>query len=58
MTKDEIENLMLATITISTELGVRFLEDYLNGDKYFNISSSNDNLQKARKLLTYTFKLD
>ena len=58
LTKDEIENLMLATITISTELGVRFLEDYLNGDKYFNISSSNDNLQKARKLLTYTFKLD
>ena len=58
LTKDEIENLMLATITISTELGVRFLEDYLNGDKYFNISSSNDNLQKARKLLTYTFKLN
>ena len=35
LTRLEVSLLVLATQTIATELGGRFLADYLSGDKYF-----------------------
>ena len=48
LTIEEKETLVLACITISIELGVRFLTDYLQGDKYFKITSYNHNLVRSR----------
>jgi len=34
------------------ELSARFLEDFLNGDKYFKTSRENHNLERGRNQLT------
>ena len=57
LTKDERANLRLATQTISIELGTRYLEDYLSGNKYFNFRDPKETLRKADALLTCTLKL-
>lgn len=44
----EIENLVNSTIIITLECGMRFLTDYLDGDKYFRIHRENHNLDRAR----------
>lgn len=48
LTEREIETLALSVFTITIELASRFLDDYLNGDKYFNTSYSGHNLVRAR----------
>lgn len=47
LTKDETDLLPLSVFTIAMELGMRFLEDYLRGDKYFHISFEDENLVRA-----------
>ena len=40
-----------APFCIAAELGLRYLTDHLNGDKYFKINYKGENLDKARKIL-------
>ena len=51
LTEKEIETLPLGAITMTTECGVRFLTDYLEGDVYFHKSYENHNLDRAKSQL-------
>ena len=44
----EKDTLSLGAITITIECGLRFLTDYLDGDKYFKTSYPDHNLTRAR----------
>ena len=47
--------LPLGAFVMTLECGMRFLTDYINGDKYFSIDRESHNLDRARtqiKLLT------
>ena len=48
ITDREIELLPLGALVITFETGMRFLTDYLNGDKYFHIAHEKHNLERAR----------
>lgn len=48
LTKREKELFPWSIYILSIELASRFLEDYLNGDKYFHIKKPNHNLLRAR----------
>ena len=52
LTQAEIDTLPLGAITISVELGMRCLTDYLNGDVYFKTNYEDHNLDRARCQLT------
>jgi len=43
----ERRNLHSALLLITFELGVRFLTDYLQGNRYFKVTKADDNLNKA-----------
>ncbi len=49
--KEEIDTLVLGCITITTELAIRFLTDYLEGDKYFKVNKDKHNLIRSRSQL-------
>ena len=44
----ETENLATGALMMTYECGMRFLEDFLRGDVYFNVSRENHNLDRAR----------
>lgn len=44
----EIENLALATKYITFIMGLRFLTDYIDGDKYYKVSFAKHNLQRTK----------
>ena len=48
ITEAEKDSLALGAIAMTVECGVRFLSDYLNGDKYFKIHYPDQNLVRAR----------
>jgi Ser/Thr protein kinase RdoA (MazF antagonist) len=48
ITQPEVEHLSLSGKIITIEIGLRFLTDYLCGDKYFGIQRPNHNLQRCR----------
>ena len=48
LTQNEIDQLAFAGWLITTEIGMRFLTDYLDGDKYFRIEKPEHNLIRAR----------
>lgn len=48
LTREEIEQLPLGAYTMTMECGIRFLADYLNGDRYFKIHHKEQNLDRAR----------
>lgn len=48
LTEVEISNLALSAKILTLECGIRFLTDYLDGDKYFKIHRDNQNLDRAR----------
>jgi len=48
LSQTEKDHLVLATQTLATELGARFLTDYLLGDPYFGIQHTGQNLDRAR----------
>ena len=48
LSENEIETLALGAVTMTVEVGVRFLTDYLDGDKYFGIHYPEHNLVRAR----------
>lgn len=47
----EIANLAFACRTITLELAMRFLDDYINGDTYFRCAYEKHNLVRARNQL-------
>jgi len=51
LTKSEIELLPNSVLTMAIELAARFYKDYLDDDKYFNISYPLQNLVRARCIL-------
>lgn len=48
LTEKEIEMLPLGALTMTLECGVRFLSDYLDGDRYFAVHREKHNLIRAR----------
>lgn len=48
LTQKEIDTLALSCFCLTTELAVRFLDDYLRGDPYFKIKSASHNLERTR----------
>ncbi len=44
----EKETMALGAITMTVECGMRFLTDYIDGDKYFKVDHENHNLDRAR----------
>ena len=48
LTEAEVNNLVLGAFTITMEIGVRFLKDYLDGDIYFRTAYPEHNLVRAR----------
>jgi len=48
LTKNEIDTLVLGAITMTTECGLRFLTDYIDGDNYFKVDYPEQNLDRAR----------
>ncbi len=51
LTEREREVLPLGSFTMTLECGMRFLTDYLKGDKYFSIDYPQHNLNRARAQL-------
>lgn len=52
LTEAEVDSLVTGTAVIAYELGMRFLGDYISGDKYFRIDYPTHNLVRARAQLT------
>ena len=48
LTEAEIDSLALSCFVLTTELAVRFLDDYLRGDPYFKINYADHNLVRTR----------
>ena len=57
LTQKEVDTLALGAFAMTVECGIRFLSDYLDGDKYFRIHYPEQNLDRARCHLTYAQKL-
>ena len=51
LTAREIELLPMGAKLMTLECGMRFLADYLNGDKYFRVHREGHNLDRARTQL-------
>lgn len=51
LTPAEIEALPMGAFLMTLELGIRFLTDYLDGDRYFRISYPEQNLDRAKNQL-------
>ena len=48
LTQKEIDTLALSGFVLACELATRFLDDYITGDKYFNIKKPGHNLIRTR----------
>ncbi len=48
LTPAETESLSDGAVLMTYECGIRFLSDYLNGDKYFRTSREGQNLDRCR----------
>ena len=48
LTENEVRALPMGAFMLTFEQAIRFLEDYLNGDKYFRINYPEHNLDRAR----------
>lgn len=51
LTREELELLPFAALIITAEDGIRFLADHINGDTYYSIDYSGQNLDRARTQL-------
>lgn len=58
LTDTEIENLAFSAILITFECGMRFLGDYIDGDRYFHIDRPNHNLDRARTQLKLVWDME
>lgn len=48
LSEKELNSMVLGAITITIELGVRFLDDYITGDKYFKTLYPGHNLVRTK----------
>jgi len=48
LTENELESLPVSGFCLACELATRFLDDYLNGDKYFAVKKDNHNIIRTR----------
>ena len=48
LTENEISTLGLSCFVLACELATRFLDDYIVGDKYFNVKKNKHNLVRTR----------
>ncbi len=48
LTPEEIDTMALGALTMAIELGMRFLDDYITGDKYFKTTYEGHNLVRTR----------
>ncbi len=48
LTPLEVETLGMSSFVLACELATRFLDDYINGDKYFNVKKEKHNLIRTR----------
>ena len=51
MNNEEVKLMGQSIRIITLELGMRFLNDYINGDKYFKCDYETQNLDRARNQL-------
>ena len=51
ITKAELDSRAMGALAMTTECGIRFLTDYLDGDKYFRIHYPEQNLARAKRHL-------
>jgi N-acetylhexosamine 1-kinase len=51
LTDQELEALPMGAFLMTLELAVRFLADYLDGDRYFRIAFPEHNLARAKNQL-------
>ena len=51
VTQAEMDSLAYGALAITTECGIRFLTDYLDGDKYFRVHYPEQNLARAKRHL-------
>jgi len=51
LTEAELRSLPQGVWTMALECGIRFLTDFINGDKYFHITYETQNLDRARMQL-------
>ena len=58
LTENEINTLALSCFVITVELASRFLDDYLNGDKYFTVNYGTHNLVRTRCQLALAKKME
>ena len=58
LTQKEIETLPMGAKMMTYECGIRFLTDYLDGDKYFHIACPDHNLVRARNQLTLVRRME
>lgn len=58
LTEREISSLVLGAKTITVEQGVRFLDDYINGDVYYATSYPGQNLYRARTQFQLVSKME
>lgn len=54
---EEINLLVDGAMIMTLEVGIRFLTDYLNHDKYFKIHHERHNLERAMNQITFFFEL-
>ena len=57
LTPLEERSLPAATLSMALELGIRFLTDFILGDRYFRAESPDDNLHRARRQLRLACRL-
>lgn len=48
LTENEVNTLAQSCYVLACELATRFLDDYINGDKYFHVKKDKHNLIRAR----------
>ena len=58
LTQKEVEFMPFSGWLITTEIGIRFLTDYLDGDKYFRTEKPEHNLIRARNQLKLAQSID
>jgi hypothetical protein len=57
LTENEKSTLALGAVAMTVECGMRFLTDYLDGDKYFRVHYAEHNLVRARCHLVLASKM-
>jgi Ser/Thr protein kinase RdoA (MazF antagonist) len=58
LTEPEIEHLSVSGKIITIEIGLRFLTDYLQGDKYFGAQTPTQNLDRSKAQFTLALSIE